>query len=524
MAMIGEWSLVLKATMAVCIGLALTRVARRSRASVRHLALAATFGALLVMPIAHAVLPAVPITVPIAPDTPFDSLTRGVATAPHASSALTSEVADSRPAERGGWSLPAWPALGRAVWALVGSLLLISPGVALWRLSRIRRSGLPWPPAKTLVETLAADAGIHHPIDVLLHENVAAPLTCGLRYPAIMLPPDAPNWTEADLRRALVHELEHVRRGDWLIQLLARATCAVYWFHPLVWVAWRKLCLEAERACDDAVLQNSERADYADQLVLLARRMRAGARPTLAMANRTDLSARVSAILDARQRRGRIGALPAAIAIGAAIVIAAAIAPVRAVAVPVSDAVSDAGQSSVSRDGRGSARDRALYEAAEEGDLEEIEALLRAGANVNARIGGDGSPLIGAARKGKLAAVRLLLDYKADPNLAVRGDGNPLIMAAREGHLAVVELLLQWGARVDEIVPDDENALIQASGSGHLDVVKLLVARDANVNGRVWAENGYPESRGEWRTPLNRARRGGHDDVVAFLLSAGARE
>ena len=145
------------------------------------------------------------------------------------------------------------------------------------------------------------------------------------------------------------------------------------------------------------------------------------------------------------------------------------------------------------------------------------------GANVNGVIDGDGSPLIGAARAGRLA-VRLLLDRGADPDMIVRGDGSPIIMAAREGHAEVVELLLNRGAGIDQVAPDDENALIQASGAGELAVVKLLVAHGADVNARIWADAGWDQRSGEWRTPLNMARRGGHADVVAFLVAAGARE
>src|SRR6185503_8166814 len=106
-----------------------------------------------------------------------------------------------------------------------------------------------------------------------------------------------------------VHELEHVRRGDWLSQCVARAVCAWYWFHPLVWIAQRQLALEAERACDDAVLRRSEATAYADQLIELATRL-SGVRHqnALGMANRADLAARVGAVLDRRQRRGRAGA------------------------------------------------------------------------------------------------------------------------------------------------------------------------------------------------------------------------
>lgn len=341
----------------------------------------------------------------------------------------------------------------------------------------------------------------------------------GLWHPAILLPVDAGTWSDSELRRSLIHELEHVRRNDWATQLAARAAVACYWFHPLVWIAWRQLCLEAERASDDAVLCSAECTEYAEQLVGLARRMsKAQAQPALGMANRSDLSARVSALLDSTQQRGRTGFLVAASAFGVACLVVVAIAPLTAVA------QSSGAQSAGTKSRRATTLDRALYEAAEAGDLQDIDSLLSAGANVNAAIQGDGSPLIGAARKGQVPAVVRLLDRGADPNMPVSGDGNPLIMAAAEGHADAVSLLLDGGARIDEIVPGDENALIQASGEGHLDVAKLLVNRGANVNARLWAETGGAQPSGEWRSPLIMARKGGHRAVVDFLIASGARE
>jgi hypothetical protein len=385
--------------------------------------------------------------------------------------------------------------------------------------------------------------GMTRAVDVLFHEAVTAPLTAGIVRPTILLPSDASHWGEADLRRALVHELEHVRRGDWPIQLMARVSCSLHWFNPLVWIARRQMCLEAERACDDAVLAHAESTEYAEQLIQLARRMSSATpQPALAMAKRSDLSARVNAILDSAQRRGRAGTPAAVVALSTMVAVLVGIAALRAVAVARSVDVADAASTSTNRRTsvepgasrpsavertqnrrRSGALDQALYEAAEKGDTDAISKLLDAGANVDAAIDGDGSPLIGAARGGHLDAVRLLLDRGADPNLAVQGDGNPLIMAAREGHAGVVELLLGRGARVDDVVPEDENALIQASGRGRLQVVKLLVSRGANVNARVWSRSS-DRGEGEWRTPLNMARRGGHTAVVRFLMEAGARE
>ena len=176
------------------------------------------------------------------------------------------------------------------------------------------------------------NAGIRSRVEVLLHEAVSGPGNCGVVRSTIMLPMDAQTWHADDLSRAIIHELEHVRRTDWVSQCLARAVCACYWFHPLVWIAWRQLVLEAERACDDAVLRRAEATAYADQLVVLAKRMSTAPNgPLLTMANRTDLAARVAAILDSRQQRGRAGKLCLAIVCVASALLVTTISPFRIV-------------------------------------------------------------------------------------------------------------------------------------------------------------------------------------------------
>jgi len=187
------------------------------------------------------------------------------------------------------------------------------------------------------VDGLALDAGIRRHVDVLLHEALAGPMTCGAVRPAILLPLDAPNWDSEDLNRAMVHEMEHVIRRDWVIHCVARAVCGLYWFHPLVWMAWRRLELEAERSCDDAVLARSEATAYAGQLVALARRLSAAARsPLPAMASRADLASRVRAVLDGGQRRGRAGALCVTVASVVAAALVVTVSPLRVVAAPQS--------------------------------------------------------------------------------------------------------------------------------------------------------------------------------------------
>ena len=320
-----ELSILLKATILLMLGLAALRLARGARASVRHLVLTATFIALIALPLMVAAVPGVAIEVPVS---------RASASITPASPAPAVEAFVPKAArESAGWRVPSLLTLVRVGWIAGAVLLLASLAFDLWRLRGIRRRGLPWPELRERTAAIAAECGVRRPVEVLLHEGIPAPLTCGVWRPAILLPADAREWSEADLRRALVHEMEHVVRGDWATQLAARATCALYWFHPLVWMAWRRLGLEAERACDDAVLQRAEPAEYAEQLVTLAQRMsKAHAQAMLGMANRSDLSTRVSALLDAGQRRGRVGLLAAVSAIAAAGLVTLAIAPVSAVA------------------------------------------------------------------------------------------------------------------------------------------------------------------------------------------------
>src|SRR5215468_676439 len=525
-----EMSILGKATIILVIGLTIVRLSRRAQASVRHLLLAATLTAVLVLPLIVFAAPEAPIGVSASQSSESADLRPAapsvILTAPIGAS-FPSRATESAP-----WSLPSWMTIIRTVW-LAGALLLLAQlAVDLRRLYRTRREGLLWMESRELMQWLAGECGVRRKVEVLLHEGVPGPLTCGIWRPAILLPDEACEWNEADLRRALVHELEHVRRGDWAIQLAARATCVLYWFHPLVWVAFRRLNLEAERAADDAVVRSSEHTEYAEQLVLLAGRLsKAQAQSALGMANRSDLSARVSALLDDSQRRGRAGWRPTAMALSVAGLVALTLAPVRAV--------------TLANKQTAAAEQKLGSQSNETGKLVQLAK--------NRDAAWRERKLIRAVADGDLEAVRLLLDRGADPNLWLGGN-LPLVKAAELGHEEIVSLLLDRGATIDQIVPMWQNALIQASGKGHLEVVKILVARGADVNARAWAsqtiqflnEEGKiltakvrterikkdgtreivddPPKVGEWRTPLSMAKRGGHKEVVAFLIASGARE
>jgi hypothetical protein len=168
---------------------------------------------------------------------------------------------------------------------------------------------------------------LRRPVAVLRDAAIRTPCAIAFFRPAIVFPIDADDWTDDDIRRVMVHEYEHVIRSDWFVLLAARLACSLYWFHPLAWLALRRLRVETERACDDAVVRSSDAAAYAEQLVDLASRLSVGARtPVLPMAGGTELSARISSILDRERRRTRTTSVSRWIALASAMATAGVIA------------------------------------------------------------------------------------------------------------------------------------------------------------------------------------------------------
>jgi hypothetical protein len=127
----------------------------------------------------------------------------------------------------------------------------------------------------------------------------------------------------------LLHELAHVRRGDWLWLLLAEAALAFYWWHPLAWVLGRQVRRDSERACDDLVLAAGTKPSvYAGHLLGIFRSLSAAAHPVapaVASARPSHFEGRLRAILAPGQPRremprGRALACAAGLAVAAAVI------------------------------------------------------------------------------------------------------------------------------------------------------------------------------------------------------------
>lgn len=103
--------------------------------------------------------------------------------------------------------------------------------------------------------------------NIYVCDNVASPFVFGFFRPRIYIPS---GMEEGQLAYVLAHEKAHIRRGDHCWKPLSFWLLSVYWFNPLLWVAYILLCRDIERACDEKVIAQMDSADkkgYSQALV-----------------------------------------------------------------------------------------------------------------------------------------------------------------------------------------------------------------------------------------------------------------
>jgi TonB family protein len=199
------------------------------------------------------------------------------------------------------------------LWALGALFVVVKLLAGLARLALVSARSAPvveegW---AQMVSSQCKRLGILRPVQILLSADPASmPLTWGFVRPRILLPTGATQWSPERRRTVLSHELAHIARHDWLAQIFAELTRALYWFHPLMWFAAAKLRSESERACDDSVLNSGvDPSHYANQLLGLARTLKNAHRgwsTALAIARPTNLERRFIAMLNPNLNRGGV--------------------------------------------------------------------------------------------------------------------------------------------------------------------------------------------------------------------------
>jgi serine-type D-Ala-D-Ala endopeptidase (penicillin-binding protein 7) len=138
------------------------------------------------------------------------------------------------------------PALVTA-WALGTALMLGRIGLVLVGVARPPRRSTPAPAEwQARLDALARRLGLRRAVGLRLLPELGGPIALGLLRPCVLLPAALLSRLPADLLEALLaHELAHVRRWDYLANLLQSAVEALLFFHPVVW--WLSARMRAER-------------------------------------------------------------------------------------------------------------------------------------------------------------------------------------------------------------------------------------------------------------------------------------
>jgi beta-lactamase regulating signal transducer with metallopeptidase domain len=170
-----------------------------------------------------------------------------------------------------------------------------------------------------LVEKISAALKIGHAVRVLVSDRMDVPATIGWLRPVVLLPVGTlMGLTPGQLEAVLAHELAHIRRRDYLVNLLQCWIEALLFYHPVVWWVSRQIRVEREHCCDDLVLAaGAERLEYARALVRLEEQ-RAGNVLTLA-ATDGALSKRVQRLVYGQPERSSSGFASALLILIAAI-------------------------------------------------------------------------------------------------------------------------------------------------------------------------------------------------------------
>lgn len=178
--------------------------------------------------------------------------------------------------------LQIWIPLAAVIWAFGMVLMFLYTAISYWRLNR------------------RINTAVLYRDNIFQSEHISSPFVLGIIKPKIYLPF---HMNEQDLQHVVAHEQAHIRRKDHWWKPVGFLLLTVYWFNPLMWVAYVLLCRDIELACDEKVIEelNSEqRANYTQALVACSVNRRMISACPLAFGE-VDVKERVKSIMNYRK-------------------------------------------------------------------------------------------------------------------------------------------------------------------------------------------------------------------------------
>ena len=318
-------NLTIKSTLIILLSFLLLRTLKNNAAALRHWVISLTMIGLLGLPLFIGLLPTMQVEVPFLKKQ--TSSIKESATVPPKVTALEAlpkvinETKNSQTIVQNNNVLPEHVAhfdsknlpekssiepipLGTMlwlIWLLGACFFLIKFLSGLFSIRSITRNSVPFSIPPSVQE--AAIQITAQPVQFSVNSVINSPMTWGTFRPVVLLPTAAHEWTMSELKAVVVHELSHIKRGDYWIHTIGLLSVCFYWYNPLIWRMKKIQLLEREKACDEAVLRSGiQQQNYADQLIQITRCL---SQPSsiinenaLPMAKVSQLKKRIIAILN----------------------------------------------------------------------------------------------------------------------------------------------------------------------------------------------------------------------------------
>ncbi|WP_343702280.1 M56 family metallopeptidase [Chitinophaga sp.] len=160
-----------------------------------------------------------------------------------------------------------------AIYAAGVVIMTLKLSFDLSQLRQLRRQGVssPGPEWEKYVKVLAGRMGIDRKVQLFISRHLQVPVMIGFLRPVILLPVAmVNNLSPEQLEAILLHELAHIRRNDYLLNIFQSIVETILFFNPFVWWISKNIRLEREHCCDDLVIAGTvQPLHYARALVAL---------------------------------------------------------------------------------------------------------------------------------------------------------------------------------------------------------------------------------------------------------------
>lgn len=464
------------------------------------------------------------------------------------------------------------------LWLLGVMVLLLRLLGQLAYVQRLKVYGIAQFPAtwQEKLRELESRLDIRRAVQYWLSYRVNSPMAFGWLRPVVLFPAALfKELEDTQIYAILAHELAHVKRNDFLVNLLQQLLLTLFFFHPALWWMSARIEEEREHSCDDlAVRITKQPIGYAKTLLHLTETQMN--KSTVAMgylgsnpSKRKGFRARITRLLSNSLAKASFSeGITTASILGltlAIAVIASAYSPHTSNWIKVDsnareskiakhenlrkDPQSNNAATVTTQKNESAATtdpDFELFmEAINDGNLKLVKHFLEKGVDVNGTDENDFTPLMMAASEdqpeiaqllidkgakvnfvnkqgwtalteaadeGALATAKVLLNAGADAHLKIKNDASPIRMAASEGHAQILQLLIDKGAKLSALT-EGQPPLHAAAEEGQLEVVKMLLGMNADLS--QVDEHG--------RTALTYAAEEGQLSVVQLLVEKGAK-